>query len=208
LSGFINDKSNRLIGWAIMRQLRVKNDSCSTQLSPVCKNDYSFFNEEKYSFGPGWINQTAQVYNTSIQRAFMYQTGDQLGTYMYAGDHATYDSGGYEYEYRGRLSDLQSNLSELYRLSWIDSQTRAVIIQLSLYNPNVELFTSVNFLMEFLSTGGLIPQYSFEPIYFQGSIVLLFLVMHCFLFSYYISFSINLYDPLYGIYYLLYDCGN
>ncbi len=29
LSGFINDKSNRLIGWATMRQLRVKPGSFS-----------------------------------------------------------------------------------------------------------------------------------------------------------------------------------
>ncbi|CAF4888098.1 unnamed protein product, partial [Rotaria magnacalcarata] len=28
LSGYINDRSNRLIGWATMRQLRIKPDSC------------------------------------------------------------------------------------------------------------------------------------------------------------------------------------
>jgi polycystin 1L2 len=168
LSGFINDKSNRLIGWAMMRQLRVKIDSCQTKLSSNCEPDYSLFNEEKDSFEPGWINQTLQIYNSSIYRAFRYQTGDQLGTYAYVGDHATYGSGGYVYEYRGRLSDLQSNLSALHQLNWIDSQTRAVIIQLSLYNPNVELFTSVNFLMEFLSTDGLIPEYRFEPLSFQS----------------------------------------
>jgi polycystin 1L2 len=209
LSGFINDTANRFIGWPTMRQLRVKPSSCSVQMiRSKCLHDYNLLNEEKDSYAPGWINKTTQLNNSSISRAFEYRTSDELDTYVYVGDHGSYNGDGYVYEFRGRLNDIRTNLSQLHQFEWIDRRTRAVIIQLSLYNPNVELFTSVNFLMEFLSTGGLIPQYSFEPIYFQGSIVLLFLVMHCFLFSYYISFSINLYDPLYGIYYLLYDCGN
>jgi hypothetical protein len=174
LSGFANDKASRLIGWAIMRQLRIKTELCHTQkISSICEYDYNFFNEEKSSFEPGWVNQTTRVSNSSIDRAFMYQTGDQLDTEIYTGEHGIYSSGGYAYEYRGRLSDLQSNLSELHQFDWIDSQTRIVIIQLTLYNPNVQLFTSVILAVEFLSTGGLIPQSQFEPIFFQGSISLL-----------------------------------
>jgi hypothetical protein len=170
LSGYINDKSSRLIGWAIMRQLRIKTKPCQTQIVSICEFDYDFFNEEKSSFEPGWINETTKVMNSSINQAFMYQTGDQLNTDIYTGDHGIYNSGGYAYAYRGRLSDLQSNLSELHRLDWIDSQTRAVIIQFTLYNPNVQLFTSVILAVEFLSTGGLVPQSQIEPIFFQGLI--------------------------------------
>ncbi|CAF3988800.1 unnamed protein product [Adineta steineri] len=157
LSSFINNKSHRVIDKAIMTQLRIKSSLCQTQIVLKCNEDYSFFNEEKNSYKPGWINQTTQYSNSSIDLAFMYRTGDEFDQYMYVGDLKTYSSGGYIYEYQGRLSDLQSNLSELHRLSWIDSQTRAVIIQLTLYNPNVVLFTSVTFLVEFLSTGSLIP---------------------------------------------------
>jgi polycystin 1L2 len=172
LSGFIDDKSNRLIGWATMRQLRVKPDLCHVpgsvrQLISTCHADYSLLNEEQRSFEPGWSNQTTTVCSSTICRAFEYQSGDQLDTYMYAGDHATYGSGGYVYEFRGHLSDLQSNLSQLHELQWIDGQTRAVIIQMSLYNPNAQMFTSVSFLVELLSTGGVFPQARFEPITFQ-----------------------------------------
>ena len=31
LSGYINDKSNRLIGWATMRQLRIQSQLCPYQ---------------------------------------------------------------------------------------------------------------------------------------------------------------------------------
>ena len=49
---------------------------------------------------------------------------------------------------------------------------RAIIIQLSLYNPNVQLFTSVTFLSEFLSTGGIDSQSRFEPLNFYGMKIL------------------------------------
>ena len=65
------------------------------------------------------------------------------------------------YEFRGRLF-------KLHQLKWIDNRTRAIIIQLNLYNPNVELFTSINFLIEFLSTGGINSQVRFEPMNFYG----------------------------------------
>jgi hypothetical protein len=124
--------------------------------------------EEQQSYEPGWINQTTQTYRSSIRQAFVYQSSDKLDTYTYVGDLATYGGGGYIYELRGSLSDLSSNLSELHQLRWIDEQTRAVIIQLSLYNPNAQMFTSVTLLAEFLSTGSVLPSSRFEPMYFQG----------------------------------------
>lgn len=169
LSGYMNDKSNRLIGWATMRQLRIKPHSCSIpSLVSQCTDVYDFFNEERRSFHPGWSTENLESYTSTIHRSFEYQSDDELDTYVYLGEHANYNSGGYVYEYRGRLVDLKSNLSQLHRLSWIDNRTRAVIIQLNLYNPNVQLFTSVSLLMEFLPTGGLEPHARFEPFYFQS----------------------------------------
>jgi len=83
-------------------------------------------------------------------------------------NHETYGSGGYVYEFRGRLSDLRNHLSQLRQLQWINGQTRAVIIQFSLYNPNVQLFTSVTLLIELLPTGGIIPTARFDPLTFQS----------------------------------------
>ena len=84
------------------------------------------------------------------------------------GDHGSYSGNGYVYEFRGRLNEIQRNLSELHRLEWIDNSTRAIFIQMSLYNPNVQLFTSVMILAEILSTGGINPTARFEPMNFTG----------------------------------------
>ncbi len=206
LSGFINDKSHRLIGWATMRQLRVKLTSCHVQqLVSACADDYSFSNEEKRSFQPGWLNETSASFDSSIRQAFQYRTGDQLNTYIYVGDHETYNSGGYVYEFRGRLNDMKENLTNLRQLSWIDSHTRAIIIQLTLYNPNVQLFTSVTFLIEFLSNGGISPQSRFETFHLHSKSPMFFVWRTSsllFFFSMDIKLSMDLYHYLLDHYHL------
>ena len=170
LSGYINDRTNRLIGWPMIRQIRIQNESCATTLSKECRDDFKWSNEEKRTFGPGWNLSSDSGVNVSaqIRKAFVYQSGDQLDSYIYVAPHHSYSSGGYVYECRGPLAQIQSNLSTLQQLSWIDGQTRAVFIQLSLYNPNVQLFTAVIMLIELLPTGGVFPHFRFEPISFLG----------------------------------------
>jgi polycystin 1L2 len=199
LSGFINDKTNRLIGWATMRQLRIKSDLCVSQtIRSICQDDYSLLNEEKRSFQPKWKISSEEEYSSSILKAFKYQSHEELDSYIYIGDHETYSGGGYVYEFRGSLSDLRSNISQLHQLGWIDEKTRAIFIQISLYNPNVQLFTSMTFLIEFLSTGGIYPQFRFEPMNFYGiSYLLLKIKIFDLSFSFYIVISIDLYHTLY-----------
>ncbi|CAF1263903.1 unnamed protein product [Adineta steineri] len=167
LNGFLNDKSSRLIGWATIRQLRIKSELCSDQrVISICEDSYDIFNEETQLFQPGWTNEIVEdgVYSSSIIKAFNYFTSDELGTYTYVGEFGTYSGGGYVYEFRGRLSDMKTNLSELHQLDWIDEKTRAVFIQLTLYNPSVQLLTAVTLLAEFLPTGGVYTTARFEPI--------------------------------------------
>ena len=44
-------------------------------------------------------------------------------------------------------------LSSLFNHSWIDHQTRAVFAEFTVYNPNINLFTSVQLLTEFPPVG-------------------------------------------------------
>ncbi|UJR17432.1 hypothetical protein I4U23_004327 [Adineta vaga] len=201
LSGFIDDKSNRLIGWATMRQLRIKAglyhtysiyfeelanslylDLCHIpssvyqSLNLTCDVGYSYSNEEQRSFGPKWTDLILKNYSSSIINAFKYQSSQKLDTYTYIGNHETYNSGGYVYEFRGRLSELRTNLSLLRQLKWIDQYTRAILIQMSLYNPNIQTFTSVTFLLELLPVGGIFPSSRFEPLHIQDLTSVIYLI--------------------------------
>ena len=152
-----------------MRQIRIRIDQCSDKrIMSRCQDDYHSSNEEKRSFTPAWLNETTQQSNFSIEEAFQYRSEKELNDYTYSGKYASYPGDGYVYELRGRLLDLQIHVSLLHRLQWIDDRTRAVIIQLNLYNPNVQLFTSIYLVVEFLSTGGLHPTIRIEPMSFSG----------------------------------------
>jgi len=162
-----NLQSNRLIGWATMRQLRVKSRLCSNRrILSICQDDYSLFNEEKNSFSPQWKNLSniERNYSSSITKAFTYQSNDVLDTYTYTGEYTVYSGNGYVYEFHGSSLEMQTSLNELRQLEWIDDKTRAVIIQMTLYNPNVQLFTSITFLLEILSSSAIISSTRFEPI--------------------------------------------
>ena len=134
------------------------------QLIRSCEGDYSQRNEERHPWAPGWISATNLSYSTSIRDAFIYRSSKELDSSAFAGEHATYAGGGYKYELSGHLADVKQNLTLLRQLSWIDQHTRALLIQLCLYNPNSQLYTSVTFLAEFLATGGVFPLARFEPI--------------------------------------------
>ncbi|CAF1672549.1 unnamed protein product, partial [Didymodactylos carnosus] len=113
-----------MIGWPIMRQIRVKLNSCKVpnafqNLLNGCENSYNFFDEEHGQFNPGWSSvYNASVgpwlnYSETIRSAFIYRTSNELGTPMFAGQHAIYLGGGYIYEFRGRMSEIINNLTIL-----------------------------------------------------------------------------------------------
>ncbi len=63
---------------------------------------------------------------------------------------------------RGQKSYLQGNLTLLQLNSWIDSQTRAILIEFSIFNPNINLFGAAEIIVEFLPTGSILTSACFE----------------------------------------------
>ena len=150
-------------------------DTCKVKASiqaliPSCEGEYSSSNENRRSYSPGWLlNETGVNYSSSIQEAFIYRTSQQLDTYLFLGQHATYGSGGYVYEFRGPLEELREEVAQLHQLSWIDRQTRAILLQMNLYNPSVPIYTSAVIVAELLPSSGVFPSSRFEPLDFDGN---------------------------------------
>lgn len=99
-----------------------------------------------------------------VYAAFQYQTADELQGYSISGDYSTYGGDGYVYEMRGQLSYIQGNLSLLQQLDWIDRQTRAVMVEYTLYNPNINMLIVAEILIELLPTGNILTYSRFEPL--------------------------------------------
>ena len=81
----------------------------------------------------------------------------------------TYMGGGYIFKIKMCDNDtgkdaLVNNLKLLESMDWIDRQTRAVFVEFTLYNPNLNLFSYCLILFEILPTGNLITSSEFKPL--------------------------------------------
>ncbi|XP_069119237.1 uncharacterized protein [Argopecten irradians] len=73
---------------------------------------------------------------------------------MYWGQFGTYGSGGYIADLDNLPYKALDLLNELKSNDWLNGRTRALFIELCLMNRNNRLFTQVQIVFEFLSTGG------------------------------------------------------
>ncbi|XP_023329307.1 polycystic kidney disease 2-like 1 protein [Eurytemora carolleeae] len=155
---------NKLLGLARLRQLRVRNDSCEipsnfqgTILS--CWAQYDEAYEDKSDFFPGYRSKTDI-------KAWSYNTAEDLGVVNLAitGEVGTYSGNGAVQNLGSDKNSSQDILHELKEALWISRSTRAVMIDFTLYNANLNLFCVINMLFEFPPTGGVLPDASFKTV--------------------------------------------
>ena len=130
-----------------------------SSLSLVCGGQYSFTNEDKDDYRRGWSSPDNS--STSAHPAYTYNSRSSL---PYWPRHAIYSGGGYVVELKGSLSELNVITSELEEHHWLDGYTRAIFIDFSIYNAQVNLFTVVNYILESPGTSGLFPTERIYPV--------------------------------------------
>ena len=65
------------------------------------------------------------------------------GNASYTGQIATYPGNGYEIILGVYRSETEAILDELYNNLWIDDKTRAIMIDFTVYNANINLFNQI-----------------------------------------------------------------
>lgn len=172
LAGYLNDKNSRIVGYPLMRQLRVKSNSCSLQerlvkLINYCAGEYSPHLEDKENYSFNWkeVNSSAKYQRslTSAYVAFNYRTAENLSGYPFDGDYNSYEGGGYVYEIRGSSNLIKNNLTILRKSGWIDRYTRGLFIEFSVFNPNINMLAVCTFLLEILPSGGVLTSSRIDP---------------------------------------------
>ena len=168
LVGFLDDRANRIMGYAIIRQIRSKRYNCIVpdpmdKLINHCTGTQTLLNEETGDFCAKWIH------NESFPGAckweeFKYFSTAELGTYPSTGRLATYSGGGYIIRLKGPQSLILKRMTQLQKNNWIDKNTRAVILEFSVYNAHTNLFSVNTIMAEFLEGGGIIVKWRFDPI--------------------------------------------
>ncbi|XP_037646091.1 polycystic kidney disease protein 1-like 2 [Sebastes umbrosus] len=157
--GFITDGNSKLVGNARLRQLRVQKNSCQIagsmlQFVPDCHAQYSWELEDMGSYDPGWNHSSARDnISTSTYSPWTYQTQAQLRDYPVWGQMVLYRGGGFAVELGPDSQNASSTLEYLFRNTWLDTYTRAIFVEFTVYNANVNLFCIVTLLLETTAIG-------------------------------------------------------
>ncbi|KAL4640930.1 polycystic kidney disease 2-like 1 protein [Arapaima gigas] len=148
---------NLLLGIPRIRQLKVKPNSCTIpkDFQKDIKNCFDVYykdKEDNRSFG--LINGTAWTYHTE----------KELHGSSTWGLLATYSGAGYYQDLYVTKEESAQIIQELMDNLWLDHGTRAVFIDFSVYNTNINLFCVISLLLEFPATGGALTSYQIRTV--------------------------------------------
>ncbi|XP_041369324.1 polycystic kidney disease protein 1-like 2 [Gigantopelta aegis] len=147
-----------LVGRTRLRQIRLNRDEICISIVEVksvhkCLTPFTFGAEDTRTYNENWENETA-VNGSSM---WSYQPGRQLDTLPTMGKLAIYPGGGYVVQLPRNVSLARERLDDIQQTAWIDEYTRAVFVEFTLFNPNVQLFTMVILMFEYSNTGFVMP---------------------------------------------------
>ncbi|NXY86335.1 PK2L2 protein, partial [Alcedo cyanopectus] len=137
---------NMLLGVAQIRQLKVRNDTCSIHPSfrtflEDCYGKYLYGAEDRSDFG------------LKNESEWKYTSASTISPW-YWGSVGLYSSGGYMFTLSKSKQESMEKLAFLRKNSWLTKGTRVVFIDFSMYNANVNLFCVIRLVVEFPATGG------------------------------------------------------
>ncbi|XP_019642872.1 PREDICTED: polycystic kidney disease 2-like 1 protein, partial [Branchiostoma belcheri] len=163
--GFMADKTSYVVGPVRIRQLRVAEDPSCERAGPVqhifkdCTNAYSHSSHDSSSYGMGWSETPDDNSSLLVQNEtnpWIYRHSPDIPV---VGTHATYWDGGYFVTVTNTTpAAVLATVAQLEPSGWIDRYTRAVFIEMTVYNPHANLFSVVNLLTEFTAIGKAYPR--------------------------------------------------
>ncbi|NXK49451.1 PK1L2 protein, partial [Chauna torquata] len=151
-TGFITDGNSKLVGSARIRQVRVKGDTCpiSPRLQHViqeCHAPYSLQTEDTSDYGEHW-NSSVFDNSSDLSSAWRYQSQSKLRGQPMWGKLAIYRGGGYVIHLGTDPKNASRILQYLFNNVWLDTFTRAVFVEFTVYNANVNLFCIISLMFE------------------------------------------------------------
>ncbi|XP_029433205.1 polycystin-1 isoform X2 [Rhinatrema bivittatum] len=125
-------------------------------------------------YASGWTELSGNVSD-----AWTHSPPD-LGGVWYWGFMSLYDSGGYVQLLGSSLEESKAILNYLQENHWIDNMSRAIFVELTQYNPGVDLHAVVTLLLELPLAGRALPSVTVWPfplLKLSGGVHLLLLMM-------------------------------
>ncbi|ESP04058.1 hypothetical protein LOTGIDRAFT_110212 [Lottia gigantea] len=125
----------------------------------LCNGDWDWDTQDNEPYSEGWKSLTV---NTSISDVvnypWKYRTDSETNGAPHAGKIGVYPSGGYIVDLIGARRRVDNMIEDLIQLKWIDHRTRALFVEFTLYNPNVNLFTQTTVAFEVPASGSFVSE--------------------------------------------------
>ncbi|XP_076032915.1 polycystin-1-like [Oratosquilla oratoria] len=168
LRGYLDDRNNRILGYAVLRQVRTKKRGVCRVEKPMdtviksCSGNRGAYYEDTRDYCFGW-KQKHKGKGACNWDEFKYKSPDETKAFPMEGKLGWYSGGGYMFRLKGSQKSLLKRMQQLQKHRWIDKHTRAVFLEFSVYNVNTNLFSTCLVQAEFNEGGGITPNWRFEP---------------------------------------------
>ncbi|KAI3378974.1 hypothetical protein SNEBB_006980 [Seison nebaliae] len=161
-AGFIYFE-NKVLGVPRIRQLKVRDGSCEVpnKFEDVilhCFGQFSKKNMDKAKFRIG-ANEC-----TDLDEGFCFHSETELDGSSHSGIISSYPGDGYVATLKKTKAESKNIIDHLKANRWIDRGTRAVFVDFTVYNANVNLFCQIRLLLEFPAMGGAFPSHTFRTV--------------------------------------------
>ncbi|KAL6738664.1 hypothetical protein Aduo_012188 [Ancylostoma duodenale] len=114
-------------------------------------------NEDRHpQYARGW-QPYVEVPGVDPPTEYKYKTADEHQSIAVEGRLHSYGGGGYSVLLKGTPLQIQDTLKQLQRENWIDKNTRVILVELSMYNAQVNYFAVVELVIEIPAEGYLLP---------------------------------------------------
>ncbi|XP_066283047.1 polycystin-2-like protein 2 [Branchiostoma lanceolatum] len=158
------DHMTHLIAPLRFRQVRTRQEQHCTvpdamaNVSARCLDGYSVTNADTSNYNGSWDapikpNLTFTDDNSTAASPWHFKYGKIADGFAYIGKHGAYNTGGYVATLNWTFNGSMEMSTDLRTKNWLDEKTRAVFVEMVLYNPHANLFSVVVMVTEFSITG-------------------------------------------------------
>lgn len=131
-------------------------ENCTLEIArnikPHCVGEYSILNEDTSYYLPGW-KEPGNLTSDACPIPWRYQTSWELDGIPFWGHKAVYNGGGFTADLGYEMWQAADVVSTLKKHNWLDEFSRAVMVEFTIFDPQVNLFSMVTYAVEITGTG-------------------------------------------------------
>eukprot|EP00392_Amoebophrya_sp_AT5.2_P002863 g2868.t1 len=147
--------ANLLLGLIRMRQVRVqKNQGCtvSSLFSHIFSDCRALF-QEAFQSTSDFSSSEAPTYTL---KNYQWKDDESTGATSLPGQFSEYPASGFLVDFPLYETEAHMQVHDLWNFGWLDSGTRAVVLEFSFLNTNVNVIVNNRMLFEFAPTGNVV----------------------------------------------------